>query len=59
VSWSTLGPPSAETRLNRVDPLPAIALTEVDFDWPIASTGFWYIATGNGVEIKSRITDGP
>lgn len=59
MSWSTLGPPSAETRLNRVDPMVEVPTTTIDFDWPVSSTGFWYAATGNAVQIKSRITDGP
>lgn len=45
--------------MNRVNPMVEVPETTIDFDWPIASTGFWYVATGNQVQIKSRITDGP
>lgn len=58
-TWTKLDPPSAESRLNPVYPLPQNPAGDLDFDWNVRSMGFWYIATGNAVEIKSRITDGP
>lgn len=59
VPWIQLTSPSHESRLNPVYPLSVNPAGDLDFVWQIKTDGFFVIATGNGVQIKSRITDGP
>lgn len=58
-TWRGSGSPSHASRLNAVYPLPVNPAGDLDYVWRIQSEGFFVIATGNGVQIKSRITDGP
>lgn len=62
MTWVTIGPPSAESRLNRIwaqDPaLSPQTPGELDFIWRVASDGYFFVATGSRVEIKSSITEG-
>ncbi len=58
-AWQPSGAPSTESRLNAVFPLPETSAGNVDFVWRVQSFGNFVVATGNLVQIKSRITDGP
>ncbi len=51
-AWQSSGAPSTESRLNAIFPLSETSQGNVDF-------GNFIVATGNMVQIKSRITDGP
>lgn len=59
LAWNGSGAPSSESRLNAVYPLPVNPAGDLDFVWRIESSGFFVVGTGNMVQIKSRITDGP
>lgn len=52
------GAASVASRLNRVYPQTDSAITDVNFVHRVQSFGPWFVATGNGVLIKSTITVG-
>lgn len=58
MSWVTVGPPSTETRLNRVYPSQLSDGFGVDFVWRVQTQGPWAVTSGNQVQIKSFITEG-
>lgn len=58
-TWQGSGSPSSESRLNPVYPLSVNPGGDLDYAWHIQSDGNFVVATGNNVQIKSRITDGP
>lgn len=58
-AWQPSGAPSTESRLNAVHPLLENPAGDLDFVWQVRSDGQFVVASGNRVQIKSRITDGP
>lgn len=60
-AWVAAARPSAESRLNRVFPQSESTIHtpgELDFMWQIRSEFPWFVASGNGVQVKSSITEG-
>jgi hypothetical protein len=56
VAWTNVRDVSVESRLNRVYPMME-ALGQVPFIWQVATEGNWFVASANGVQIRSSITE--
>lgn len=56
--WASHGiQPSSASRLFRIQPQSAITQEDLSFTWRVRTEGAWAVATGNGVKIRSGITE--